>query len=52
MPYYIGVDVGGATTALALGNDRREVVYVSPQFSTTPDLCPHISVAAAVVASQ
>jgi glucokinase len=52
LPYYIGVDVGGTTSTLAVGNDRREVVYVSPQFATTPDLGPQSSIAAIVAAAQ
>jgi hypothetical protein len=52
MTYYIGVDVGGTTSTLAVGNDRNEIVYVSPQFATTPDLGPQSSIAAIVVAAQ
>lgn len=32
--YFIGVDVGGTTTTIALGNRQRQVLYVSPQFAT------------------
>ncbi|HEX6963649.1 MAG TPA: ROK family protein, partial [Lacipirellula sp.] len=46
MAYYIGVDVGGTTSTLAVGNDRREIVYVSDQFPTTPDQGPKSSIAA------
>ena len=51
MPYYIGVDVGGTTSTLAVGNERREVVYVSDQFPTTPDEGPQSSIAAIVQAA-
>lgn len=52
MAYYIGVDVGGTTSTLAVGNDRREIIYVSPQFPTTPDQGPLSSIAAIVSAAQ
>ena len=48
--YYLGVDVGGTTSTLAVGNDRREIVYVSEQFRTTPEKGPHSSIAAIVAA--
>jgi glucokinase len=51
MPYYIGVDVGGTTSTLAVGNDRHEVVYVSDQFPTTPEKGPQSSIAAIVAAA-
>jgi predicted NBD/HSP70 family sugar kinase len=51
MAYYIGVDVGGTTSTLAIGNDRREIVYVSEQFPTTPDKGPQSSIAAIVAAA-
>jgi predicted NBD/HSP70 family sugar kinase len=51
LSYYIGVDVGGTTSTLAVGNDRREVVYVSDQFPTTPDKGPESSIAAIVAAA-
>jgi glucokinase len=51
MAYYIGVDVGGTTSTLAVGNERREVVYVSDQFPTTPDKGPQSSIAAIVEAA-
>lgn len=51
MSYYIGVDVGGTTSTLAVGNSRREVVYVSNQFPTTPDQGPESSIAAIVDAA-
>jgi glucokinase len=51
MAYFIGVDVGGTTSTLAVGNERREVVYVSDQFPTTPDQGPQSSIAAIVDAA-
>ena len=32
--YFIGVDVGGTTITLAVGNENREVLLVSEQFDT------------------
>ena len=52
MTYYIGVDVGGTTSTLAVGNDRREIVYVSDQFRTTPEKGPLSSIAAIVAAAR
>lgn len=51
MTYYLGVDVGGTTSTLAVGNDRREIVYVSEQFRTTPEKGPQSSIAAITAAS-
>ena len=51
MTYYLGVDVGGTTSTLAVGNDRREIVYVSEQFRTTPEKGPESSIAAIVGAA-
>ena len=51
MSYYIGVDVGGTTSTLSVGNDRREIVYVSDQFPTTPEKGPQSSIAAIVAAA-
>ncbi len=34
MGHFVGVDVGGTTTTIAIGNDQHEVVYVSEQFQT------------------
>lgn len=52
MPYYLGVDVGGTTSTLAIGNEQRQIVYVSDQFRTTPEKGPQSSVAAIVAATQ
>lgn len=40
MPYYIGVDIGGTTSTLAIGNAHRHVLMVSEQFPTSPDEGP------------
>ncbi len=34
MGYFIGVDVGGTTSTICVGNELREVLYVSEQFPT------------------
>lgn len=34
MNYLIGVDIGGTTTTLAIGNDRGEILHISDQFPT------------------
>lgn len=40
MRYFIGVDVGGTTTTIGVGNEQREVLYVSDQFATQSDEGP------------
>lgn len=40
MRYFIGVDVGGTTTTLAVGNERREVLTVGEQFPTCSEKGP------------
>ncbi len=40
MSYLIGVDVGGTTTTLAIGNDRGEVLHVAGQFPTRSEQGP------------
>jgi len=52
LSYYLGVDVGGTTSTLAVGNERREVVFVSEQFRTTPELGPQSSIASIVGAAR
>ena len=34
MPYFVGIDVGGTTSTIAIGNAERQVVHVSDQFET------------------
>jgi glucokinase len=52
MNYYLGIDVGGTTSTLAVGSDQREVVYISEQFPTTPEKGPESSIAAIVAAAR
>lgn len=40
MRYFIGVDVGGTTTTLAIGNDRREILAVAEQVPTRSEQGP------------
>lgn len=48
MPHYIGVDIGGTTSTLAVGDNRQRVLLVSEQFPTSPDKGPE-SVIQAIV---
>lgn len=41
MSYFIGVDVGGTTTTLAVANDRGQVLHVADQFPTRAEHGPH-----------
>ena len=41
LSYRIGIDVGGTTTTIAIGNDRRQVVEVSDQFESQTSAGPH-----------
>lgn len=36
MAYYLGVDIGGTTSTLSIGDDQRRVLAVSEQFPTSP----------------
>ena len=36
MPHYLGVDIGGTTSTLAIGDDQHRVLTVSDQFPTSP----------------
>lgn len=40
MPYYLGVDIGGTTSTLAIGDENRHVLAVSDQFPTSPNEGP------------
>ncbi len=40
MRNFIGVDVGGTTTTLCVGNDRREVLHITSQFPTRSEQGP------------
>jgi predicted NBD/HSP70 family sugar kinase len=46
LSYCIGVDVGGTTSTIAIGNRGREVVYVSEQFATRVAEGPQGTIAA------
>ena len=48
LKYCIGVDVGGTTTTIAIGDDRHEAVYVSGQFATKSTEGPQATVRAIV----
>ncbi|QDT12175.1 ROK family protein [Planctomycetes bacterium K23_9] len=48
MNHYVGVDVGGTTTTVSIGNEEREVVFVSPQFDTRSTDGPEATIAAIV----
>ncbi len=50
MRYFIGIDVGGTTTTIGVGTDRREVVHVAPQFS--PPLAKGPQAVVAAIAQQ
>ncbi len=50
MKLFIGVDVGGTTTTVCVGNDRREVLLVSDQFPTQAAIGPSATIGA--IASQ
>lgn len=51
MAYYIGVDIGGTTSTLAVGDENRNVLAVSDQFPTSPDKGPAPVIAAIVEAA-
>lgn len=40
MAFYLGVDIGGTTSTLAIGDGERRVLAVSEQFPTSPDQGP------------
>lgn len=40
MKLYIGIDVGGTTSTVAVGDDKRKIVQVSDQFETNAALGP------------
>ncbi|TWT73849.1 Glucokinase [Posidoniimonas polymericola] len=48
MTYFIGVDIGGTTSTLAIGDESRQVVAVSDQFPTAPQDGPGAVIAAIV----
>lgn len=40
MPHLVGVDVGGTTSTIAVGDENRDVVFVSEQFDTRSSAGP------------
>ncbi len=48
MKYLIGVDVGGTTSTIALGDSERRLRYVSNQFHTPAAEGPHATIHALV----
>lgn len=46
--HYLGIDIGGTTCTLALGDDQRRVLAISEQFSTDSHLGPPAVIAAIV----
>ncbi len=32
--FFVGIDVGGTTSTIAIGNEKRQILYVSKQFAT------------------
>lgn len=44
MDYFVGVDVGGTTTTVAIGNQAREVLHISDQFPTLSGEGPHATI--------
>ncbi len=40
MAYYLGVDIGGTTSTIAIGDDRQQVLTVPDQFPTSPNKGP------------
>ena len=46
MYYYLGVDIGGTTTTLAIGNVDRKILGISTQFDTRSAEGPQATVAA------
>lgn len=48
MAIYVGVDIGGTTTTVAVGDDERRVLHVSKQFATRSSDGPRVVVATIV----
>jgi predicted NBD/HSP70 family sugar kinase len=46
--YHLGIDIGGTTTTLSVGNADREVVAISPQFETRSAAGPQATIDAIV----
>lgn len=48
MAFYLGIDIGGTTSTLAIGNDKRQVLGLSEQFSTDSHKGPQAVIQAIV----
>lgn len=48
MAIYVGVDIGGTTTTVAVGDHKRQVLHVSRQFATRSSEGPQVVVATIV----
>jgi predicted NBD/HSP70 family sugar kinase len=48
MKYFVGVDIGGTTSTIAIGNESRQVVHVSDQFPTYASEGPQATISAIV----
>ncbi len=48
MAYFVGVDVGGTTSTVAIGDKDRKVLYLSEQFETNAAQGPEASIRAIV----
>ncbi|MGB7345754.1 MAG: ROK family protein [Pirellulaceae bacterium] len=48
MSYFVGVDVGGTTTTIAIGDGDRNILHVSPQFETRSAEGPQATISAIV----
>ncbi|MEM1305183.1 MAG: ROK family protein, partial [Planctomycetota bacterium] len=52
MAYYLGVDIGGTTSTLCIGDDKRAVRHISNQFATAAAEGPAAVITAIVEASR
>ncbi|TWU41501.1 Glucokinase [Novipirellula aureliae] len=44
MSFFIGIDVGGTTSTVAIGNDKREIIRITDQFSTRANEGPSATI--------
>lgn len=51
MTVYLGIDVGGTSSTVALANGQRQLIYLSPQFPTRSAEGPQVTVGELVRAS-
>lgn len=45
MPFYVGIDIGGTTSTVAIGSHDRKLIYLSPQFPTRSEEGPATTLA-------